>query len=325
MPPLTISVAVCTFNGERFLGTQLESIASQDRVPDEVVICDDGSTDGSQEIIRGFAQRSTFPVRFKINERNLGSTKNFEQAISLCHGTIVALADQDDVWYRHKLARIERTFLESSAIVAVFSDADLIDDDSRPLGSRLWPTFSFDVAEQRKFASGDALKVLIRHPVVTGAAMAFRWEFFELIAPIPVEHVHDSWISFLLAACGRFEIISEPLMQYRQHRRQQLGPGPLTLREQRARARSTGASDYLQQIERFHQINERLEDHKHNFPFDGSVQEEIKRKVFHLTHRAQLPSAIAARLPKVIRECFNGGYLHYSAGWKSVAKDLMIR
>lgn len=325
MPPLTISVAVCAFNGERFLGAQLESIASQDRVPDEVVICDDGSTDGSQEIIRGFAQRSTFPVRFKINERNLGSTKNFEQAISLCHGTIVALADQDDVWYRHKLARIENIFRDSSEIVAVFSDADLIDDNSHPLGGRLWPTFSFNRMEQRQFAAGQALKVLIRHSVVTGATMAFRKEWFDLVAPIPAEQVHDSWISFLLTACGRFEILSEPLMQYRQHAEQQLGPGPLTLRDQTKRARNTGASAYLEQIERFHQLNERLGDRKHNFPFGGSVRDEIKRKVFHLTHRAQLPSAIAARLPKVIRECFNGGYLHYSAGWKSVAKDLMIR
>lgn len=324
MPPLTISVAMCTFNGERFLNAQLESIAAQGRPPDELVICDDGSTDASQEIIRQFAQRSTFPVRFRVNERNLGSTKNFEQAISLCQGTIVALADQDDVWYPHKLARMEKAFQEPG-IVAAFSDADLIDDDSRPLGSRLWPTFAFNLEKQQQFIDGRALKVLIRHPVVTGATMALRRQWFDLMVPIPAEHIHDSWISFLLAACGWFEVISEPLMQYRQHEGQQLGPGPLSLREQTARARRTGADSYLEQIERFHQLDERLEGSKDNFPYGARAQELIKKKVFHLTYRAQLPVAIVARLPKLIRELLNLGYWHYSAGWKSVAKDLMMR
>src|SRR5579862_2176323 len=117
MPGLTISVAMCTFNGERFVSAQLESIATQSRPPDEVVICDDGSSDGTQEIVRKFALSSPFPIRFAVNPRNLGSTKNFEQAISRCEGAIVALADQDDVWYRYKLERIEKAFLRSEATV----------------------------------------------------------------------------------------------------------------------------------------------------------------------------------------------------------------
>lgn len=325
MPPLTISVAMCTFNGDRFLSAQLESIAGQQRVPDELVVCDDGSTDGSQQIIRQFARRFAFPVRFVVNEKNLGSTTNFEKAISLCQGTIVALADQDDVWYSHKLARMEEAFLESSAIVAVFSDADLIDDDSRPLGLRLWPTFSFSRPEQRQFAAGQALKVLIRHPVVTGATMAFRHEFFKLIAPIPAEHVHDSWISFLLTACGRFKILSEPLMQYRQHPGQQLGPGPLTLRDQAKRARNTGASAYLEQIDRFHQLYERLENRKDLFKYHALVQKEITKKIIHLAHRVDLPREITVRIPRVLGESFNRGYWRYSSGWKSIAKDVMLR
>lgn len=151
---LSFSVAMCTFNGARFLGAQLASIAAQDRPPDELVVCDDGSSDGSIEIVIQFARRSKFPVRLVVNDTNLGSTKNFEKAISLCRGAIVALADQDDVWYQHKLGRIEKAFLRSSETVLAFSDADLIDEESHSLGARLWPTFSFDRAEQTKCANG---------------------------------------------------------------------------------------------------------------------------------------------------------------------------
>src|ERR1700693_855066 len=160
---------MCTFNGGRFLGAQLASIAVQDRTPDELVVCDDGSSDGSAEIVREFARCAAFPTRFVINDKNVGSTKNFEKAISMCQGTIVALADQDDVWYRHKLGRIEKAFLRSHEVISAFSDADMIDDDSQLLGARLWATFSFSRAEQIQFAKGHALNVLLKHPVVTGA------------------------------------------------------------------------------------------------------------------------------------------------------------
>src|SRR5258708_37621369 len=101
-----LSVAMCTYNGARFLPEQLESIAAQTKLPDELVVCDDRSTDGSVEIIRSFAQRAPFEIRLDINANNLGSTKNFEKAIGLCQGEIIALADQDDVWCPQKLSRI---------------------------------------------------------------------------------------------------------------------------------------------------------------------------------------------------------------------------
>ncbi len=223
---LSISVAMCTYNGGRFLSEQLASIAGQDRLPDELVICDDGSLDDSREIVKQFTRRCAFATHFVANENNLGSTKNFEKAILLCHGDIVSLADQDDIWYSHKLKRVEIAFLESSETVAAFSDADLIDDDSRLLGQCLWNAFSFGAVEQDRFEKCRALEVLLKHPVVTGATMAFRRELIDIMFPIPSTHIHDRWISFLLAARGRFVAIREPLMQYRRHKGQQEGLPP---------------------------------------------------------------------------------------------------
>jgi glycosyltransferase involved in cell wall biosynthesis len=321
---LKISVAMCTFNGSRFLAPQLESIAAQDRRPDELVVCDDGSSDSCIEIVREFSRRVEFPTRVVVNDRNLGSTKNFEQAISLCRGGIVVLADQDDVWYRHKLARIEKAFVRSNAIVAAFSDADLIDDRSHPLGLRLWDSFSFSLAEQKRFANGHALNVLVKHPVVTGATMAFRKEFLDLLTPIPKNHVHDRWISFLLAASGQIQPIPESLMQYRRYGEQQIGPGTVSFSKRLAQARETGPSFYLKEIEGFREIEERLEERKESFRHAELAQREIRRKISHHKHRAALPRTNIARIPKVFREVFNRGYWRYSEGWKSVAKDLFI-
>ena len=321
----SFSVAMCTFNGVRFLGAQLASIAAQDRSPDELIICDDGSSDGCIELVRDFARRSPFSTRLVVNDKKLGSTKNFEKAISLCQGAIVALADQDDIWYRHKLRRIEQAFLRSNEVISAFSDADVIDDDSRLLGTRLWDTFYFNRAEQFQFANGQAPNVLLKHPIVTGATMAFRRECFDLMAPIPEKQIHDRWISFLLAARGKFEVITDPLMQYRQHRGQQVGPGARTLQDRMQRARLMTADSYLYELERFCEFRDRLEECRSNFPYAEYTLNEIKRKIPHLEHRARLPRTRIARIPMILREALNGAYWRYSAGWNSIAKDLVIR
>ena len=98
---------MCTFNGAEFLPAQLESILAQTRPPDEIVVCDDASTDETTGILRSFAADS---VKLKFNQQNVGSVKNFEQAISLCTGDVIALSDQDDVWREDKLELIESAF-----------------------------------------------------------------------------------------------------------------------------------------------------------------------------------------------------------------------
>ena len=316
---------MCTFNGGRFLRPQLESIALQSRVPCELVICDDRSSDDTHEIVRDFSRSTAFPVRFAVNRVNLGSTKNFEQAIGQCSGQIVALADQDDVWYAHKLERIRDTFA-TSGIVAAFSDADLIDEESTNLGSRLWPTFGFSRSEQKTFMRIGALPILIKHPVVTGACMAFRKEYFATMMPIPSNEIHDQWMSFLLATRGRIEMIPEPLLQYRRHRKQQFGPGPSHLYERISAAKRGGKDFYLNELERFRQLYKRLNERDLDFPEAENVRQEILGKLRHLEHRAELPASKVARIPKIARETLNRGYWRYSAGgWASIAKDFVMR
>jgi glycosyltransferase involved in cell wall biosynthesis len=316
---------MCAFNGARFLDAQLHSFAAQTRLPDELIVCDDASSDDSCKIVRDFARQAEFPVRLVVNDRNLGTTRNFEQGVRFCRGPIIALADQDDVWYPHKLERIENIFESSPSVLAVFSDADLIDECSKPLRHKLWNALAFTRGEQRQFARGKELDVLIRHPVVTGATMAFRKEFFELATPLPPDESHDRWLAFLLAARGRMELIPQPLMQYRRHGGQQIGPGPLTTQDKLAIAQARTGDFYCEEIHRFRELHSRFQERQRDFGNVEHIQDQIERKISHLKHRAGLTPTKLARIPKVLHHAFNGNYWRYSGGLRSIAKDLLIR
>src|ERR1700753_2242608 len=123
-----IWVALCTDNCERFLARQLASIQQQTRTPDELVVCDDCSTDSTVEILNSFAASAGFPVRIIRNEQNLGFVANFERAIRLCPGGLMALCDQDDIWYPTRLERSQQEFAAHPEAGLVFSDAEVIDD-----------------------------------------------------------------------------------------------------------------------------------------------------------------------------------------------------
>jgi glycosyltransferase involved in cell wall biosynthesis len=318
-----LSVAMCTYNGARFLPEQLESIANQTRLPGELVVCDDRSTDESVGIIRNFARNAPFPVRLEINEENLGSTKNFEKAIGLCQGEIIALADQDDIWHGQKVSCLANVLDHDERIGAVFSDAELIDEDSRPLAGTLWSSFLFNSSEQKKFERGQGLKVLLKHATVTGATMAFRSKFRGLALPIPPMQVHDHWIVLLIASVSQLVPIRTTLVRYRRHRAQQIGPGSDSLWQMIRLARGAGRDEYFGEVERFGEICERLCDRSETFHAHANALRQIRQKIRHRETRGRLPSSKLLRLPLLIREIATYRYWRYSNGFGSVAKDLL--
>ncbi|HTQ60906.1 MAG TPA: glycosyltransferase family 2 protein [Candidatus Solibacter sp.] len=324
MRKLPISVAMCTYNGARFLPEQLESIAAQARLPDELVVCDDRSTDESVEIVKGFARDAPFSVRLEINEGNLGSTKNFEKAIGFCHGEIIALADQDDSWHAEKLRSIASVLENNERVGAVFSDAGLIDDDSLPLPGTLWSSFLFSSSEQKKFERGQGLKVLLKHATVTGATMAFRGGFRGLILPIPPKQVHDHWIVLLIASVSQIAPIRSPLVRYRRHPDQQIGPGADSLWQMIRLSTDAGRDGYFGEVERFNEICGRLVGRSEMFHPHPNALRLIRQKIRHRETRGRLPNSKFLRLPLLIREIATYRYWRYSNGIGSVAKDLLV-
>lgn len=217
-----ISIALCTFNGENYLKEQLDSISNQTRVPDELIVCDDASQDGTLSIIKEYAQHSKFPVQLTINIKNIGFVNNFGNAIGQCKGDIIVLCDQDDVWYPDKLENIERVF-DASNIGAVFSDADIVDERLHPLGYTLWQSIRFTKREKKQVDMGKALDVTLKHNVVAGATLAFRSSYRNQILPMIQYCMHDIWIMLIISTLGEVAMINKPLIMYRQHSGQQIG------------------------------------------------------------------------------------------------------
>jgi hypothetical protein len=184
---------------------------------------------------------------------------------------------------------------------------------------------SFDATEQQQCGNGHALDVLLRHPVVTGTTLAFRRDLFDALTPIPANQIHDRWISFLLAVCGPLQVIPQPLMAYRQHSRQQIGPGPQTLRGTVERVKNTGPDFYANELRVYGLLYEKLLTLRACVPSAKHALVKIEKKLSHLAHRVNLPNARTVRVPKILHESLNGNYWRYSGGWKSIAKDLMLR
>ena len=128
----TVSIAMCTYNGAGFLQQQLDSLARQTRKPDEIIICDDVSSDNSVAIAQAFADQSGLKVRVHQNTQNLGYVKNFEKAISLCTQDIIFLCDQDDLWQPNKIEQMVGVFDAEPSVGLVLHDFCWIDEVNQP-------------------------------------------------------------------------------------------------------------------------------------------------------------------------------------------------
>lgn len=324
---MKISIAMCTYNGARYVRQQLESIASQTRPPHELIVCDDKSSDNTVEIVKSFASQALFPVRLYVNEQNLGTTKNFEQAIELCTGDVIALSDQDDVWHPGKLACIEARLLSAPAAGFVFTDAEVVDKDLRSLGYRLWER-TFKRSQQKLFEEGRAFDVLLQHHIVTGATMAFRSQFKKLILPVPTDItvIHDGWIAILIAAVADLTAIPDSMIKYRQHTAQQIGMKS----HNKVHTKSERDAYYLAEAHKLDTIRQRLLTVKCDFgkgenrsSLDSRII-RLQRLAMHFHMRAALPDRRLLRVPLILKELLMFRYHLYSKGLLSAAKDFSL-
>jgi len=329
---LVISIALCTYRGTRFLDQQLESLRMQERQPDELVVCDDASGDGTVEMVERFAARAGFPVHLSTNPVRLGYVRNFDRVIGRCRGDVIALCDQDDVWRTHKLRRMESVFVRSPGVVAAFSDADVIDDRSRPLGYRLWRSHQFSVRARRQAAREGLIHVLLRANVVTGATLAFRGELRDLVLPTPPSFHHDEWIALCASAVGMVAALDEPLIAYRSHPGQAIGVPPqnghgaslaaavrLGLRPDPAGIMAR-AEYYARQGTA---LVDRLVARGHDEQAAPALA-GLEERLHHLRGRAALWNNGGAHLPFVLQELRAGRYRRYSRGLLSAMKDATL-
>jgi len=308
-----ISVALCTYNGARFLDAQLESFLAQTRRPDELVVCDDKSTDDTVAILERFAKKAPFAVRVERNVERLGATKNFEKSIRLCSGDLIATSDQDDVWLPEKLALSEIPFLRDPSCGLVFTDAEVVDEDLRPVGHRLWEAIRFGRLARRRVRAGRAFEALLRQWLVTGATMLFRERYRSVVLPIPERWIHDGWLSLIIGAIAPLAMVERPTLRYRQHAAQQIGGRKMGLKDLYAKAREVGPAHFRAAYERFAIAEERLRGCAELLR-EPIFLPMLAGKVAHQKRRLQI-SESQSRWKRVIwslEELCRGGYGRYS-------------
>jgi glycosyltransferase involved in cell wall biosynthesis len=320
--PQTISIALCTFNGEAFLPRQLQSLLEQTRRPDELIVCDDGSTDRTIEIVEQFAAASPFPVGLTRNPSRLGPAQNFAQAIGQCAGQLIFLCDQDDLWQPEKIATMQAVFAADAQLAFAFSDAQMCDDAGRSLGYRLWSSIFFYPSLQRLFADGNGFDSLVRYNVVTGATLAFRAAYLPLVLPIDSGWMHDGWIALLLSAVGRGKAIDQRLIKYRQHAGQSVGASRRSMYQQYLNAKLMDRNVFTHGADAFEAVLARLQEQT-DYPLHPGVVEKLQAKIQHYRRRSAIRLGSASRL-SAVSDFLTGRYQQFSLGWKSFAQDLLL-
>ncbi len=223
---MKISVALCTYNGEKYLDVQLQSILDQTLAVHEIIVCDDCSTDKTAEILEKYKQSDS---RFKIykNKTNIGTIGNFEKAISLCSGDYIFLSDQDDIWRPAKVKVMIDFFEKNKTCLALFTNGNLIDAENNQLGATLWSKWNFNTKNQCRWLNNtNAMIDLIQNiNYVTGAAMAFSSKLKPEIFPVetPVLYWHDAWIAMHAAYHNGLFYLNENTIDYRIHENQLIG------------------------------------------------------------------------------------------------------
>jgi glycosyltransferase involved in cell wall biosynthesis len=196
-----ISVCIATYNGEKHIKSQLDSIIPQLSENDEVIISDDGSTDETVSIIESYQDKRIQIIRANYHSPVL----NFENAIKQSKGDYIFLSDQDDIWIDTKVARF-LTYLEKYHLI--LSDCVIVNDSL----SIISPSFF----RQRESKSG-LIRNLYKNSYM-GCCMAFRKELLSSALPFPKGiHMHDWWLGLVAEVFGSVFFLNEPLILYRRH------------------------------------------------------------------------------------------------------------
>lgn len=306
---LSVSVALGTFNGVRYLEQQLRSIQEQSTPPMEIVLADDGSTDDTVVAAAAIMAGSSIPLVVLPPAPRLGVTRNFERAIRAARGELIALCDQDDVWHPDRLSADVPRFVDDPGLLLLHDDARLVDAEGRPFGDGLFDSLSVRRSELDELEAGRSFAVYLRRNLVTGAATLFRASLLETALPFPDEWVHDEWLGILAAARGGARLSRRQAIDYRQHGGNQIGVTRPTLRSRVGRMIERRDGRYQRLAGRSRVLVARLE--RDGAP--GDVLALARRKAAFEARRAEYPDLRIARLGPVLRGWRRGDYRDLSS------------
>jgi glycosyltransferase involved in cell wall biosynthesis len=198
-----ISIALASYNGQKYILEQLESFSSQSKLPDEVIVSDDCSTDETTALVRKFSLGAPFDVKLYVNKANLGYAQNFANALSKTTGDLIFLSDQDDVWFPNKINDVYNIAISSEALL-IMNDAEITDQYLNPSGLSKLNQIKAMGFKDNKF--------------VMGCCAAIKKDLLDLTSPMDSSFpAHDTWISWFAEFMGLKVVCSEVMQYYRRH------------------------------------------------------------------------------------------------------------
>ncbi|MBK1894418.1 glycosyltransferase [Chryseobacterium paridis] len=214
---MKVSVALCTYNGEKYLSKQLDTILDQTLLPDEIIICDDRSSDQTMEILNEY--QKNHPQIFKIfsNENNLGFIKNFEKAIYLCSNEIIIISDQDDIWDKNKIKETIDFFNNNPQFDGVFHDLKLMDNEIVQPSYLNWKYISHDSVIKDIHENNLFVSLVNKGSFILGCALAIRKNALEKYSIKNFPIAHDYFIVQKLSIKNTLGFIPKALSTYRLH------------------------------------------------------------------------------------------------------------
>lgn len=326
---MEVTVAMITYNGAEYIREQLNSILTQNLKPDEVVISDDGSTDGTLDILYEFRDRYPDLIRIDAHGQGLGPNKNSWRSLQQSTGDLVGMADQDDVWHPDKLKRQVAAFQNNPDISISCHDLQVTDKELTPL-TTLWETKGYDIEEYLSIE--EWLPRFTRSTFIARPTMVIRSDLIPLLKPPSEDWLHDHLIGIIAATQGSLHLIDKPLLQYRQHDANDRG-APVNFSPAEYIKFYINNRDQIngipsKRLDRWQEAAQHLQSYS-NEELNGykpAVMEEIHNHVEYHKSRARCFTTNEPhwrKLKLIAQNYLNGYYQEYSRSTLSMVKDIV--